>query len=93
MGGRIAKECEIIKCAKIICSGTDKFCSVYISPEYWWNKGRCPVPRITEEQVKELKLNPLKASKRRWSGRLNLGYKIRRYTHGSHKRRDYVDNI
>lgn len=74
---KITDECKAVKCKKI----DGEFCKTYLSPPYWWGRGRCPIPSISREVEKKFNLNPLKASKLGYKGNLNLGYRIRRYQH------------
>ena len=79
---KITDECRGVNCKKI----DGEFCRTYCNPAYWWGKGRCPIPSISKEAEEAFKINPLKASKLSVRGTLNLGYKIRRYTHGKNYR-------
>lgn len=87
----MVEQCVAISCKKIIVNDGERRCSCYINPAYWWSRGRCPIPIIPKEAEKELKLNPLKASKIKMKGNLNLGYKFRSYKRGSHKRGKYIE--
>lgn len=71
---RIREECKAVGCKKI----DGEFCLTYLNPSYWWDKGRCPIPTITKEVEKQFNLNPLKASKQKYKGKLSIGYKIKK---------------
>ena len=54
-------------CARIV----NDICGVYTNPVYWWDKrGGCPLAtHVKIRVVEEKKVNPLKASKRKMSGK------------------------
>jgi len=66
----IVENCE--GCDRIIECSTGKYCSSYPQPERKWQNGRCNfathIERETQKEGK--KLNALKASKRKASGKI-----------------------
>lgn len=64
--GSDGKEKEVdkrIPCSRIM-SNKNEMCSVYINPAAIWNSSPCPFAGKMKTEVKQEKINPLKASKR-----------------------------
>jgi len=53
-------------CARIVEYNDELYCSSYMDPAAKWRLGRCNLATHVKEkiQIDEIKLNPLKASKR-----------------------------
>lgn len=85
----IPEECK--GCDRVVDHNGEECCSSYIDPNIWWTYGRrCPLAsHLTKEVEEEFKLNPLKKSKRQGGNRPMIP--TRKYIHGSHKRKKYVE--
>ena len=81
MRKKVLEACRLVNCPKIDAEG---YCICYMNPAVWWKPlnpylSKCPIPKVEQEIAQKLHvINPLKKSKLKIKGSLNLGYKIKK---------------
>lgn len=86
----ITEECRAANCPKIVEHDGQQVCATYIRPQYWWDRGGCPIAYRVQELTPQQRHMTQKRSEKKQRGGLHL----RKYKHtreGSKHR--YIEKV